>query len=364
MRIAAVMLGVLWLGCSVQLAGAPCADDLQCPKEQRCGLEATCAEGPRTEALLEESCQLAVKAVAERVSECFGSAAENALKVLGPEVVCRSVQASVEGARQTFRPEEFGTCVRNLRQASCGNLGLEKLALGTLLEGCTALVPQVAEGQPCGNSADCQGGWCSTAETCPGVCRAFIPYSGACTDGDQCQPGSTCSGGVCRRYAGLGGICNAGVQCDPTSGAYCQEGRCVEQKSSGSPCMDIAECKVGHLCVKTQPAQGTNSPRECRAAKALGEPCELGAGECALFSYCDAGTRTCRSWPGPGERCADAEDTGEISLCLESRCELFGFPPVCLPYNPSGGGCLSSLDCGPAGACRKFRCTPSWCPPP
>jgi hypothetical protein len=363
MRIAAMMVGVLWLGCSVQLAGAPCADDLQCPKEQRCAPEAVCVEGPRTAEMLEESCQRAVKVVAERVSECFGGTVENFLKVLGPEPVCQSVKASVEGARQAFHPEEFGACVRNLRQVPCGNLSLEKLSLGTLLEGCTALVPQVAAGQPCGNSSDCQGGWCSTAETCPGVCRAFIPYSGACTEGDQCQVGSTCSGGICRRYVGLGGICSATVQCDPNSGTYCQDGRCVEQKGAGAPCNDTTECKPRSQCVKTQPAQGNNSPKECREVKALGEPCAPGAGECALLSYCDAGTRTCRSWPGPGERCADAEGTGEGSLCLESRCEFFGFPPVCVPYNPAGGGCLTSLDCGPTGACRKFRCTPNWCPP-
>jgi hypothetical protein len=360
MRAAWMMLGVLWLGCSVQLTGAPCADDLQCPAEQRCGAEAACVEGARTAELLGESCRMAVRAVAARASECIGGAAEDYVKVLGPEVVCQSVEASVAAGRQVFRPEEFGACLRGLRQTPCGNLDLEKVSLGTMLEGCPAFVPQVAAGGACANTADCQGGWCSATDVCPGVCRAFIPFSGACTEEDRCQEGSSCAGGVCRRNAGLEGICTAGVQCDPNSNTYCQDGRCVARKTSGS-CTDDAQCALGFRCVKTAPALGNNSPRECRSAKGAGAACEPGAGECALFSYCDAGTRACRSWPGPGERCGDPNGAGEVTFCLESRCEIFGLPPVCLAYNPVGGGCLTSLDCGPSAACRKFRCVPLWC---
>jgi hypothetical protein len=358
MRIAWVMVAVLGLGCSVQVTGAPCADDLQCPKQQHCAPEAACLDGARSEEMVAESCRQAVRAVAERVGECLGSGTEDVLKLLGPESVCASVEASVASGRQDFKPEEFGACVRNLRQTACGNLDFDKLSLGTMLDGCPAFAPQVSESGECANSADCQNGWCSATDKCPGVCHAFIPYSGACTNADRCQQGSTCSGSVCRRYVGLAGICSGGVPCDPNSNSYCLDGRCVERKTAGA-CTGNDECAARHACVKTQPAQGNNSPKECRPVKALNEPCEPGAGECATLSFCDAGTRTCISWPGPGERCGDPNGTGESALCLETRCDFFS--SVCLPYVDVGGGCFTSLDCGPSRSCRGFRCVPIWC---
>lgn len=360
MRAAWMMLAVVWLGCSVQLAGAPCSDDLQCAREQHCGPEATCVEGARTAEMLGASCREAVRIVAARASECLSGAVEDFVKVIGPDVVCQSMEESVAEGRQAFRPEEFGACVRTLKQTPCGDLSLETLGLGTLLEGCPAFVSRVEVGGPCGNSADCQEGWCSATDRCPGICRPIIPYSGACTDEDRCQKGSACAGGFCRRYVGLGGVCESGVQCDPNSNTYCQNGRCIERKTSGS-CTNSAECALRHQCVRTQPELGEDSPRECRAAKELGAPCAQKTGECGLLAYCDAGTQSCRSWPGPGERCGDPNGTGEGALCLESRCEFFTAPATCLAYTPVGKGCLTHLECGPSAACRKFRCVPLWC---
>lgn len=354
------LLGVLWLGCSVEVVGAPCDDDLQCPVEQHCGPERTCEDGARTEDMLVESCRAALVELATRADACFGGTAEGYQRVVDPSRVCASVEASVREGRLEFLPGQLGACQRRLRELPCGQTSL---ALdGFLLGECAAFVPRVEEGAACGSSAECGGGWCRTANTCPGTCARFIPFGAACTAADQCQPGSVCASGTCRRYAGPGEPCTAGVQCDPDTDTVCgAEGRCVERRQSGA-CTANAECATGYVCTRTQPAAKDQSPRECRPVKSLGDACEPGAQECELLHYCDAETRRCRPWPAVGSACGDVNNTGEFALCLGARC-AFGsfFQLICQPYAAPGEGCLSSLDCGPVAACRQSVCTPTWC---
>ncbi|WNZ62485.1 hypothetical protein QEG98_01135 [Myxococcus sp. MxC21-1] len=362
MRAVWMMLGVLWLGCSVQLTGAPCLDDLNCLEAEHCGPESVCVKGARTAQMLGESCHAAMRSIAARVSECLSGSVEDVIKVIGPTDVCRSVEASVAAGRQVFRPEAFGACVRYLRQdRPCGELSLEMLAQGSLLEGCEAFAPQVAKGGACGNSADCQDGWCSATEACPGVCRPFIPFGEACAaSGDPCQRGSSCEGDICRRYVGEGERCGLGGQCELDSNTYCHDGRCVKRRTEGA-CEEDEQCSLRYRCVKTHPELGGSSPKECRPVKAPEEACEPDVGGCELFSYCDRGTRRCRSWPGLGAQCGNLSDTGEFVFCLESRCDPFRLNPVCEGFAPVGGWCMTSVECGPSKACRDRRCVPQWC---
>ncbi|MFP2923638.1 hypothetical protein ACLESO_00175 [Pyxidicoccus sp. 3LG] len=360
MRAAWMMLGVLWLGCSVQLTEVPCLDDLQCLEAEHCGPEAVCVEGARTAQMLGESCRAAVRSAAAHASECLNGAEEDFVRLLGPDAVCVSVEASVAAGRQVFRPELFGECVRGLQRRACGELDPELPSRETLLQGCPAFEPQVAEGAACTNTADCQGGWCSTTEVCPGVCRAFIPLGEACTSQDRCQRGSSCAGGVCRRDAAVGERCGGGVLCESGADTHCENGWCVEHRKQGA-CDNHDQCSLRYRCVKTQPALGNSSPKECRPAQALGEACEPGAESCGRLSFCHTGTRTCRSWPTPNESCDASNYMGESVFCLEGSCNHISVSPMCVGPDPVGETCVRSLECGPSGTCRDFRCVPLWC---
>ena len=354
------LLGLVWWGCSVQLTGAPCDDDLQCPAEQHCGLARACEEGARSQEMLVESCRTAVAELATRADTCFGGTTEGYLQAVDPTRVCQSVEASVGAGRLEFQPGQFGTCLRALRALPCGQI---PLALdGFLLGECAAFTPRVEEGAECGSSADCRGGWCKTTNACPGTCARFIPIGATCTATDRCQPGSLCASGMCRRYAGAGEACTVGVTCDPDSNSFCgPEGRCVERRTSGA-CTVSEACATGYVCARTQPSARDQSPLECRPVKRLDDPCEPGGLECELLHYCDAGTRRCRPWPTAGSACGDVNATGEFVLCTGARCGIGSlFQLICQPYVGLGEGCLSSLDCGPVAACRQGVCTPTWC---
>lgn len=369
MRAALMVLGVLWLGCSVQLSPVPCLDDLQCLPSQHCGLEAVCVDGARTAQMLGDSCKLAIRTVAAHASTCLGGSVEDFVRLLGPDEVCTSVEASVAAGRQVFRPEAFGSCVRKLLEKPCLELGrdgeetlegnertLEALAQGTLLEQCPAFEPLVPVGGTCASTADCQDGWCDASKTCPGVCRAFIPVSQECNNESRCQKDSSCALGRCVRDAGRGERCGLGVRCSSESDSSCEIPLCVERKRAGT-CTKDTQCSLGYRCVKTQPLQGDDSPKECRAVKAIGDACEPGAGDCGLLSYCDPTSRTCRRSPGPLEPCGKIPGVGEYVDCLESRCD----GSVCQEPALTEEVCGESRDCGPSRACWKGHCINQWC---
>lgn|GEM_PF-1744001 len=370
MRSALMVLGVLWLGCSVQLSPVPCLDDLQCLPSQHCGLEAVCVDGVRTTQMLGDSCKLAIRTVAAHASTCLGGSVEDFVRLLGPDKVCTSVEASVAAGRQVFRPEAFGTCVRKLLEKPCLDLGrdgeetaekkertLEALAQGTLLEQCLAFEPQVAVGGACASTADCQDGWCDAAKACLGVCRAFSRVNETCKDPARCQKGSTCVVDRCLSDVGMGESCGGlWGRCSSESDASCENFLCVERKKEGT-CTKDTQCSLGYRCVKTSPLRGEDSPMECRAVKAMGEACDPGAGDCALLSYCDPTSQTCRRAPGRLEPCGFIPGVGEYVDCLESRCD----GSVCQDPALTEGGCGESRDCGPSRACWKGHCINQWC---
>lgn len=372
MRATWMLLGVLWLGCSVTLTPVPCQDDLHCLESQHCGTEAVCVEGVRTAQMVGESCRAAIWSVAAHASECLGGSVEGFGRLLGPNDVCTSVESSVASGRQVFRPEEFGACLRKLRSKPCGELSLDEtnregerrldaFAQGTLLKDCPAFEPQVATGGTCANTADCQGGWCDITEGCSGMCRAYIPVSATCTSQDRCEKGSSCSGGRCLLDVESDGRCILGVKCSSGSDTHCENGRCIARRTEG-PCVGDEQCSLRYRCARTQPPLGNDSPKECRPVKALGEACEPGALDCAPLSYCDVGSRSCRPAPGSSAPCGWLGGlSGEFVSCLESRCGNSGASIVCLPPAPAGDICGESRECGPTRFCRSGRCAPLWC---
>ncbi len=360
-------------GCSVQVTDAPCQDDLQCPTGQRCVPKAddprdgTCVQGARTEENLLDSCRLAMRTLAWKADQCFGGmepnggTADSHLTQLDAESVCASVVASIQKGQQTFVPEQFGACLRRLRETPCGGLTLDDLTRGNLLARCEALKPQAMEGGACGNNLDCQDGWCDTSSGCPGVCKKYAPAGGSCDGNVLCQPGSTCSLGVCRTYVGLNESCSWGKRCTPESDTACVDNLCVARKTSGT-CKSADECATGYTCVRLSPGEGGgDSKRECRPARGLDEPCQPGVSECGGLLYCDAKTSRCQLWRESGQSCGDVDKSGEEALCLGSRCISVVFQLVCKAYVEFGQTCSSDGECGPTGACRNKACVTTWC---
>ncbi len=355
-------------GCSVPVTGAPCEDDLQCPGGQRCvprgedPRDGTCVQGARTGEHLLDSCRLAMRTLAWRADECLGGTPASYLRLVAAESVCASVAASVQKGAQAFEPEQLGACLRDLRETSCGGLTLEDFTQGNLLDRCRALKPQVKDGGTCGSNQDCQDGWCDTASGCPGVCKRYVPAGAACDGSVPCQPGSTCSLNVCRVNAALNESCAWGLRCAPEANAVCVNDKCVARKTSG-PCQWARECAPGYACVDVDVGAGADSPRECRRAKGLNEPCVPDANECGGLMYCDAATSRCQPWRESGQSCSvSLDESRETYLCLESRCD-FGayFQLVCQPYVAPGQACASDAQCGPTGACRNKVCVTTWC---
>jgi hypothetical protein len=357
-----VVMMMALAGCSVQVTGAPCQDDLQCPSAQRCTAEGHCVAGARTGEHLLESCRTAMEALARRADQCHGGKTpESYHRLADTESVCASVVASVQAGRQTFVPERFGACVRQLRDLPCGALTLDDFSQGNLLARCEALESQAAEGNPCGSNLDCRGGWCDTKAGCPGVCKRYVPAGSACDGSVPCQPGSTCSLNVCRAYANLGESCAWGVRCAPEANAACVGNVCVARKEAGT-CAGADECAPGQACVKLDANGGANTPRECRPARGLDESCTPGALECGGLLYCEAASARCRPWRELGQTCFNPDGTDERALCLGSRCAFGAFAQlVCQQYVAPGAACVLNTDCGPTGACRDNVCITTWC---
>ncbi|ATB42850.1 hypothetical protein CYFUS_008329 [Cystobacter fuscus] len=359
MRAWLVVMMMALAGCSVQVTGAPCEDDLQCPSAQRCTAEGRCVAGARSGDHLQESCRMAMETLARRANQCYGGPPDSYQRLLDTDAVCASVVASVQMGRQAFLPEQFGACVRRLRDLPCGALTLEEFSQGNLLARCDALAPQVAEGGVCGGNMDCQGGWCDTSAGCPGVCKRYVPAGSRCDDSVPCQPGSTCSLNVCRAYANLGESCAWGVRCAPEANAACVDNVCVARKEAGA-CASTDECAPGQVCAKL--AVDATAPRECRPARGLDEACAPGALECGGLLYCEAASAHCRPWRELGQTCFNPDGTEERALCLGSRCAFGPFAQlVCQQYVAPGGVCVLNADCGPTGACRNKVCVTTWC---
>ncbi len=363
MRAWWVVMMMALAGCAVQVTGAPCQDDLQCPDAQRCTPEGQCVAGARSGEHLLESCRTAMDTLARRADQCYGGMNPGSYpRLADAESVCASVVASVQAGRQAFVPERFGACVRQLRALPCGAMTLDDFTQGNLLARCEALEPRAAEGSACGGNLDCAGGWCDTSAGCAaGVCKRYVPAGSGCDGSVPCQPGSTCSLNVCRAHANLGESCAWGIRCAPEANAACVDNRCVARKASGT-CKTADECEPGLACVKLSVDAGPDAPRECRPARNLDESCTPGASECGGLLYCEAATARCRPWRELGQSCFDPDGTKELALCLGSRC-AFGafFQLVCQQYVALGEACSADGDCGPTGACRNKVCVSTWC---
>lgn len=190
-----------------------------------------------------------------------------------------------------------GTCRRPVSAASVCDPGTEVCPAG---EACVAV----------------DGGlrpWrCVPHGTLGAPCVAEVGAMGRCDAGLTCAWGNSVAGTRCRRIAGAGEACEAtsdrvrcaeGLGC--TSDDPMEPGRCVAPGSA-----EGADCGQGGCVAGTTCAQFSRYRSTCRATRAVGEPCDLGA----IARVCEGGA-VCLAT-------ALARDGHALAVCARSTPEV------------------------------------------
>lgn len=315
---------------------------------------------------------------------------------------------AVLAGRMRFDAQKAKTCVPALEAyapADCWGAAADFDAdLDRLLAACAGvLVGTVADGGDCVFSGECPAAsYCdATAAVCPGHCVHRRGVGGACSAVANCEDGLACIGSKCTQRAGPGEGCDVSHPC--RGGLFCEGGHCAGPAAEGAGC-SLADASCGHglYCAKAAAGDGSCAPR-----LAAGASCEKGskdvlgvaspqcagnqvcvglvlddqgavlfAGKCAnpvdlagacaptngragaalsdsgcfLGLQCDAGSKTCARFAGPGGACPDKQcDT--TAYCADRLCHAL---------KADGDACKSSSEClnsCVSGACRAASAT-------
>jgi hypothetical protein len=190
-------------------------------------------------------------------------------------------------------------------------------------------------GETCAFASQCQSQRCGTiagVSSC-GTCKAPVPDGSPCSELSDCALGHVCSAGVCGTPAP-----RPPRPPPAAAGAPCT-GRCVEGYACGPDA--VAEPR----CV---PLPGPGSP-------CIQERCREGA-------YCSFATRQCLTEPGVGEPCGQGT-SGAVVCVRGARCGADASNnPVCLARTPIGsvceykGYCVEGAEClGNGSVCLRIR---------
>jgi hypothetical protein len=343
--------------CVVNLEGAPCERDSNCPRSQYCDQSQPthqCVEIVKLTSP-QEGCELALESLSQRLSECAAGLPEHWYAQGEVPSVCGAIAASVAAGRQTFDPSKVRECRAGILNMACGDL-LNR-TYGLMIDGCGMFQGTVAAGNACTAHTDCADGYCDTISRCPGTCRPFKAVNDLCTAADLCAPGSTCWGGSCRAFI-TSGTCDAGPCNQATH--YCNNQQCLPRE--GEAAQGCAYVGDGYDCQLTLNCTGALlfDPRSCQKGKGLNEPCVTYENECARFTSCQPGDggHFCRLNPGPGGMCG--LQSGDLVLCTGSRCTS-AFNGTCANFLAVGADCSDSAECGPVARCVNGRCIAEYC---
>ena len=343
MRALAPLLAIAALaGCRVNLEGAPCNGDENCPLAQWCTNAGTCTERLPT---VDEGCDQVARIILGRFSACYSGPVDAWRTQMQVDAICRSVAASVTEGTLAFAGKQIRQCKAALNQRACTDISAVPL-----LADCQMFTPAAAPTAPCNSTFDCTSGWCQVTAACPGQCTPYVAIDAACTAADRCPPGSTCANGFCRAYRALNDPCSADAPCEPYA-LLCTGGpaTCQPRKTSGT-CVTSAECLPSYNC--TPPLIGGS----CTPAKHLADSCTSGRYECELFTRCSNVTSQCTLLSEAGGSCLILE--GELAGCLDANCSW----GTCASYRAIGAACGSNADCGPLAHCNTV-CVSDFCTP-
>jgi hypothetical protein len=237
---------------------------------------------------------------------------------------------------QAFLPGSGGT---GLRYADCAD-ATEALSCDDFLSAradfACAIRGKRAVGEPCADHAQCESGYCPSANYDCGTCRN-PPQIGQpcgtgnwCGKGERCQLGASGTTGTCVRPARAGEPCGATAPCE--SPYFCS-GTCkLLASTAGAPCgsataSPFCNDQIGLVC--SDATSGTCIRFESVGA---GEACSVTADLarlCRRRTVCASGR--CVAAPKEGEACNDT--TGPYctspELCENGKCIGLPSPDAC-----------------------------------
>jgi hypothetical protein len=221
-------------------------------------------------------------------------------------------------------PASILACAAALQSATCRDV------LANNVPACT-FHGSYADGEVCGDNAQCTSGFCSHNGNLCGLCAAKGASGAACPSGssDECQTGLVCSGGkVCATPAPVGGACD-----DSTApcllGSFCTTAKtCALTVAAGQECpgayLNLGD---GTICVAKSTAAKPELAGQIGTA-GVGQPCGLSPGDGVPATLCapggvaactpTAGSATLLGIPTRGICAAPVADTGSCtatSLC-------------------------------------------------
>lgn len=344
--------------CVVNLEGAPCARDSNCPRSQYCDQAHQCVEIAKLTSP-QVACELVMESLSQRLSECAAGLPEHWYAQGDISRVCGTIAGSVADGRQTFDPAQVRICRGGILGAGCGDLLTR--TYGLMIDGCAMFTGTVEAGSACKAHTDCAAGYCdTTSSACPGTCRPFKMLNDACTAAELCAPGMGCWNGSCRAFI-TAGSCNDAGPCNPAT-HYCSGQQCILREAEAAQGCEYVG--AGYDCQLTLNCTGALlfDPRSCQKGKGLGEPCLAYTNNCARFTSCQPsdGGNVCLLNPGPGGMCG--LQAGDLVQCTNSRCSNLLFGGTCANFFAVGAACADSAECGPIARCVNGRCIPEYCP--
>jgi len=252
-------------------------------------------------------------------------------------VLCPSV--SEPGTSNT--PASIASCATAVDQlADCTAFASYLLANDGLL--CASVPGALADGSPCQDDAQCQGGLCGYPP----------PDSGALT-GD-----AGASGFVCSAKPGAPG-CVKNAQC-PAGQLCTQANTCVAAGAAGAPCDDslsyqaMQPCQGGLYCA-TVPMDGGLAAKQCATLAGMGAACNASddVNDCQDGLHCAASACATITFAAVGAACG-----GTGVVCAAGACKLNadgGY--ACVALVPDGSPCTNNSDCELGASCYGGYCT-------
>lgn len=200
----------------------------------------------------------------------------------------------------SWTPEKIQGCTAVINASTC-----QDLTQGITSDACKTGPGSLANGSPCGDSAQCAGGSCNKSPSSDagasapnvfcGVCATAAPPcrdAGTCSGTQRCVYDST-SGYSCVTLAAEGAACAAGMPC--ASGLTCKSNVCAKRGGKDSPCQTSSDCdsSLGLYCIGAT----------CQ------KPTLVGAGQACPYpgSRCSAGLDCISSYSADG---------GSTSACV------------------------------------------------
>ncbi len=192
----------------------------------------------------------------------------------------------------------------------------------------------------CATPGGCVDGYCCEA-ACDGACDVCDATPGTCTNAAARAPGfPSCSPYLCSgAAAACATTCAADTDC--ATGAWCDSGACVGQKTSGSACSGSNQCASGY-CVDGVCCESA-CDGQCEACDVFGA-----TGTCTPIVGAPHGTRGACAAASPGEPCSARRCDGTDRT---SCAGLADSSTICAPASCAGGVGTLQAACDGNGAC-------------